>query len=113
MKATALNRKNVKHNVESRSIGNYWLGKFLDNGIFLADYVGRSDTCLQSRLLDHVGGGDEAFIARSTESVKEAYEIECREWHMVSMDLRNEVHPRAPRHLPYTCPYCEYPRGEE
>ena len=104
-----LNRTNIANAVERKHIGNYWLGKYLPNEIFQATYVGRSDTCLQRRLMKYVNDEQyDAFVLRVAISVREAYEIECREWHMISRGLNNEIHPRSPRHLPYSCPYCDF-----
>ena len=104
-----LNRTNIANAVERKHIGNYWLGKYLPNEIFQATYVGRSDTCLQRRLIKYVKDEQyDAFVLRVAISVREAYEIECREWHMISRGLNNEIHPRSPRHLPYSCPYCDF-----
>ena len=115
MYAQPLNRTNVTHAIERRSIGNYWLGRFLHNGAFFARYVGRSDTCLQRRLLEHAADRKhDAFVVREAPTVKEAYEIECREWHMMGCErLANSIHPRVPRHLNYSCPYCNSVGGDE
>ncbi len=109
MQAQALNRTNIANAVERKQIGNYWLGHYRSDGHFQAMYVGRSDTCLRRRLMTHSRRGrHDAFITRTTDSIREAYQIECREWHMISRGLSNEIHPRTPRHLPYSCPYCEF-----
>ncbi len=109
MQKKPLNRTNVTNTIERNVVGNYWLGNYLPNGIFLAQYVGRSDKCLQKRLLNHVSKDKfEAFSFREAGSIKEAYEVECREWHMLGRRLSNVLHPRTPRHLPYPCPYCGF-----
>lgn len=90
--------------------GVYILGNDLDG--FIPGYVGRSDSCLQKRLLTHNYGGEfEYFVFRYARSVKEAYHLECQFWHVYSLkqvDLLNFRHPAAPPQSQLVCPYCHF-----
>ena len=109
MQIRQLNKTEITTAIERNIIGNYWLGNYLPNGIFLAEYVGRSDICLQKRLIQHANSGKyQAFGAKSSSSIREAFEIECREYHMLLPGLSNSIHPRIPRHYPLPCPYCNF-----
>ena len=109
MQIKQLNRTEITTAIERNIIGNYWLGNYLPNEEFLAEYVGRSDICLQNRLIQHANSAKyEAFIVKPSRSIKEAFEIECREYHMLHAGLSNAIHPRMPRHYPIPCPYCDF-----
>ncbi len=87
-------------------IGTYLLGTKTKNGTFVPQYVGRSDVDLRRRLLQHAeAGGFEWFALMPAETIFEAYQVECRGWHLFTR-LANAIHPGAPRNLPYKCPYC-------
>lgn len=101
-----LDRVTVEKFVPSGSIGNYQL---LD-GEFRIRYVGRSDTDLQSRLLNHV---DETpyryFKCWTTDSSKSAYYEECKQYHryLGSGKLMNKNHPDSPDGMSHLrCPVC-------
>ena len=117
MEAQPLIRPNIDHAIERNKVGNYWLGNYGPDGSFRANYVGRSDTCLRRRLHNHAATYKfQAFIVRKARTIKEAFEIECREWHLIGKTSRgtNAIHPRTPRHLRvYKCPYCEYDSSKE
>jgi hypothetical protein len=105
-----LNRNQVKHAVERKRVGYYRLGDVNDDGVFVTGYHGRSDRCLQSRLFDHVANGlFSAFQVHVTPTIREAFESECRDWHLLmhQLPVGNAVHPASPRHTNYRCPYCD------
>jgi hypothetical protein len=109
MQEQTLNRETIAQAVARKQIGNYWLGNFDPAGGFIIHYVGRSDTCLQRRLMEHATKREyDIFVIRVAESIREAFDIECREWHLLKKlnQLRNLIHPDAPSGLPYSCPYC-------
>lgn len=86
-------------------IGIYYLG-FVRNGKFLIRYVGRSDCDLRRRLRQHTKIGRYThFVYIRTKTIKEAYYLECREWHRLH-NLDNDIHPDEPNYLNYSCPYC-------
>ena len=100
----------IAQNVARKLIGNYWLGDFSSDGSLYVRYIGRSDTCLRRRLKEHSGKAKyEAFVFRESEQIKEAFDIECREWHMLNSlgQLDNQIHPDSPSKLPYKCAYCK------
>ena len=108
MEVHNLERETIAQIVACNLIGNYWLGNFSPNGSLIVRYIGRSLRCIRKRLFSHAYNGEfEAFIWRPAETVREAYMIECREYHLCD-NLTNKDHPNAPRHLPYSCPYCEH-----
>ena len=109
MNIQILDSETIANQLASKQIGNYWLGHFSADGSFIVRYIGRSDTCLKRRLLEHAKKGKyEAFIFRKTEQIKESFDIECREWHLLKNigQLDNLIHPDSPTRLPYKCKYC-------
>ncbi len=95
----------VDRSVSKNSVGVYCLGKKTPKG-FCVGYVGRSDTNLKRRLLQHVQNGKfSQFYFIPTKTIFDAFRMECREWHRF-FELSNVIHPDAPKNLPYICPYC-------
>lgn len=101
-----LKEKEIKESVKEGSIGNYWL---FDETLGIR-YVGRSDTDLQKRLLDHVNERPyKSFKFSYADSPEEAYFIECKQYHRYigSGKLRNEKHPDCPDGMGHLrCPEC-------
>jgi len=89
--------------------GNYALG-FVDKaGAFYVHYVGRSDTDIAFRLKKHVYEEKyPKFMYSYANSVKEAFEKECRNYHDFggAEVLDNEIHPDKPEGTNYRCPIC-------
>ena len=105
MEVYNLERETIAQNVARKLIGNYWLGDFSPDGSLIVRYIGRSLTCIRNRLYKHAYNSEfEGFIWRPADTVREAFMIECREYHLCD-NLTNKDHPNAPRHLPYSCPY--------
>lgn len=106
-----LTRESVNGLVVAGSIGNYIL---YDNKYALR-YVGRSDTDLQERLLDHVGEYPYRYFKFwYANSKEEAYYIECEQYHRNenSKKFRNEDHPARPDGMEsLRCPICYMPLG--
>lgn len=112
MRYKRLTNANVNCSVPKNATGVYFLG-YKRNRDFHIKYIGRSDTRLRSRLIDHARNDNEDYTHFSfqiTKTILEAYRIECREWHN-AVDLDNRVHPRKPRNLDYCCPYCRKSKG--
>lgn len=92
-------------------MGAYALGD-MEDGAFVIKYVRRSDRSLLNRLISHnylycFG----YFIFQYTATVKEAFELESRWWHicrMVHMPLVNRIHPDSPAGMGLCCPYCNF-----
>lgn len=98
--------------VRDDKIGNYALGYENDNGSFLVKYVGRSDTDLRRRLIEHYNNREtyEFFKFKYAKSVEDTFIEECRNYHDFgeSKSLDNERHPDRPDGKKYlTCPYCD------
>ena len=90
--------------------GVYILGNNV-NG-FKVGYVGRSDNCLQSRLINHNHLDNfDYFIFKYTRNVNDAFLQECQYWHASSdadAHLANVIHPASPKKSGLKCPYCQF-----
>ena len=73
-------------------------------------YIGRSDSVLEHRIYQNFWKRRYySFEWRFAYSVKDAYEIECREWHYFRRitKLDNVNHPKRPNGKRYLiCPVC-------
>lgn len=89
------------------AIGTYFLGKIKDS---VPQYVGRSDTDLRRRLLQHLSAGRfDWFAASLTQTANGAFYLECRGWHSLrGLGIRNLIHPASPAGLPIRCPFCDF-----
>lgn len=106
MEAHPLSRKRVRQVVPDGQPGFYRLG-YIIGGRFYTTYVGRSDSCLQRRLIEHERyRWHEAFVARPTETVEEAYQQECLFYHLEGASTGNRIHPAKPAETSTECPYC-------
>lgn len=108
MQAHDLTRERVRQQVEQGQPGFYRLGCVVD-GDFYTWYVGRSDECLQTRLMRHEWA-DRApkFVARTTKSKKAAYQEECLFYHLEGDGTTNKDHPGRPDGTDLECPYCAF-----
>jgi hypothetical protein len=96
----------IDQKISKNKIGVYLLGKY-SKGHFEIKYVGRSDNCLRSRLKNHTSNGEHThFSVIFTNTIFESFRRECLEWHNRGACLCNQIHPDAPRNIPYVCPYC-------
>ena len=108
MYATNLTRQRVRQEVSADEPGFYRLGTMAD-GQFCPSYFGRSDTDLQRRLQEHAQRGwFTHFITRPADSIREAFEQECLDWHLHGEQMLNHVHPARPDGAEYGCPYCDF-----
>ena len=105
-----MNKDVIETVLKDGLIGNYALGNKSVNGSFVVHYVGRSDTDLKQRLLQHLTDNNPYpfFKFYVAESVKEAYLKECKNFHDFGAEkyLDNKVHPAKPEGLKISCPYC-------
>lgn len=99
----------VREVVEPDQCGVYILG--IDEDGFAGMYVGRSDNCIQKRLLTHnYLYTFDYFIFRYAETQEDAFGLECQLWHVYEegLNLDNCIHPASPPHSGYICPYCHF-----
>ena len=102
--------------VLKNSIGNYAYGYLNDKGVFIVCYVGRSDNDLKERIKHGIEDMKadptcryERFKFSYADSIREAYEKECQNYHDFGGEegyLRNEVHPAKPEQYEGICPIC-------
>lgn len=102
--------------VADRKIGNYAYGYLNERGAFIVLYVGRSDSDLKDRVKHGINDMQknpnlryERFKFSYADSVAEAYEKECQNYHDFGGEegsLYNEVHPTKPEGYNGTCPVC-------
>ena len=97
----------VRHTVPAGIVGAYSLGS---NTSTTPQYVGRSDTDLRRRLLQHsVKGRFDWFIATPTKDSYSAFYLECRSWHsLMRSPLTNRIHPAMPIGNAVMCPFCDF-----
>ena len=100
----------IKAFIEPGRSGVYVLG-VVDNG-FCYKYVGRSDICLRTRLLEHEYlYRFPYFIFKYAGTPEEAFVLESKWWHdcnTQNIRLYNRIHPDAPSHSTLSCPYCQF-----
>jgi len=92
--------------VKKQSCGNYALG-FIRDRIFYVKYIGRADDNLNQKLKSWIGKYKN-FKFSYANSVKEAFEKECKNYHDFGESelLDNIVHPEKPERSNWKCPYC-------
>jgi hypothetical protein len=87
-------------------IGVYALGSQTPQSELTVRYVGRSDNDVCVRLTQWARSGKYGhFMVKTVTTTKDAYDGECRLYHMFS-GLDNNVHPAKPAGTNYTCPTC-------
>ncbi|MFR5761360.1 MAG: hypothetical protein ACLUFI_06975 [Oscillospiraceae bacterium] len=90
----------IRSVVQKHRPGVYILGDD-DDGRFTFRYVGRSDHCLQTRLLTHglLYHCPLFLIFSCTDTAKDAFELESKWWHDCKnngVHLLNIIHPDSP-----------------
>ena len=93
---------------QENTIGNYCLGTLKDK-VIVPKYVGRSDECVKTRLLQHALDQEKLkkysiFKYCYQDNVKNAYHMECKNYHDFEKQLDNKIHPDQPKGKSYTCP---------
>lgn len=103
-----LTTEKINEIVTNTSAGNYALGYLNKENTFIVEYVGRSDSNLNTRLLQHIGEGYKKFKYSYANNSKEAFEKECKNYHDFggSDSLNNEIHPAKPADKNWECPEC-------
>ena len=101
----------IREVVQKHRAGVYILGDVI-NGEFAIRYVGRSDHCLQTRLLTHgYLYNCQYFIFSYAEDAKSAFELESKWWHdcrNTGHHLLNKIHPDSPSGMMLDCPFCQF-----
>ncbi|MFK0402735.1 hypothetical protein ACIQTT_10425 [Microbacterium sp. NPDC090225] len=71
-------------------------------------YIGRSDTCLRRRLLEHAAKWPVGiyFTFDVSHSVHDAFTMECSLFHALGDTTTNIDHPPRPRLGDPPCPFC-------
>ena len=110
------NQDTIDENLLPERIGNYAYGYINEKGLFVVQYVGRSDTDLRHRIthgLDEYAKNPalryERFKFSYANNPQEAYEKECRNYHDFGGEkgwLVNNVHPAKPDESDDTGPIC-------
>ena len=92
--------------VEKDRPGNYALGYLDTRDRFVVCYIGRSDTCVQTRIADHAGETTRLiFVFNYATSINAAYEKECTDYHEYDPP-DNIAHPAHPKDSLLRCPVC-------
>lgn len=102
----------VRSTVERGRVGNYALGFSAMHGdtntrVFHPTFIGRSDTDLQEDLLSLLAKKKpwySRFKFSYATTVKEAFEKECRDFHLAIGVIDNEKHPEPPTGTDFPCP---------
>lgn len=102
----------IRSRVEKGKIGNYALGfsathKDTNTEVFHPTFVGRSDSDLQEELLTRLAKKKpwyDRFKFSYATTVREAFERECREFHLTVGGIDNEAHPQRPNGTDFPCP---------
>lgn len=70
-------------------------------------YVGRSDTDLCRRLLEHAGSGMGEYFRYDVHPTRShAFRAECSLYHALDGPLANRIHPDTPDYLDLDCAFC-------
>ncbi|MFI7484068.1 hypothetical protein ACH9EU_16830 [Kocuria sp. M1R5S2] len=94
----------VRALVPERRIGTYALHR--DGAVV---YIGRSDTDLQRRLIQHATAHRaEYFTYDVHHSVQHAFEVESSMFHNLQGSLTNCIHPASPAATGAQCPFCRH-----
>ncbi|WP_323947524.1 hypothetical protein [Aeromonas caviae] len=104
-----LDSKTIDAVITRTGAGNYALGSENDKGGLTVEYVGRSDTDVNSRLKQHAAKGTYThFKFGYATSPKAAFEKECQNFHdFGETSLANKIHPDRPENASWKCPACE------
>lgn len=101
----------IRRVVSPDKCGVYALGD-MEDGEFQVKYVGRSDSCLRTRLLTHNHMYEFTyFYFLYMDSPAAAYRFESRWWHACvdfGVPVINKIHPDSPSNAFLTCPYCRF-----
>ena len=98
----------IKRYVAEEKIGNFALGYLKwETGGFVPKFVGRSDADLRAELLAKLETRSkkrQKFVFGYAQSVKGAFDKECKNYHAFKKQLEGEIHPRRATGTDYPCP---------
>lgn len=100
----------VNEIVTRTTAGNYALGYLNEERTFIVQYVGRADSDVRARLLQHIDEDYSHFKYSYATSPKEAFEKECKNYHDFGENnkLKNKIHPDRPSNSKaWKCPVCD------
>ena len=108
-RAYQLNSEILRSLIPRNQLGVYMLGNRILGG-FDPIYVGRSDVCLLTRLLNHNHKEQATYVVwRFTSSPRQAFYQECCLYHTYEeQGFLNSVHPASPKESKLACPICSY-----
>ena len=70
-------------------------------------YVGRSDTCLRKRLLQHAHARRADYFGYDIQwTTEKAFIAECSAYHAAISRTENLIHPARPKGTVLQCPFC-------
>lgn len=99
-------KETINDVITRTSAGNYALG-YVDNSTFYVLYVGRADSDVKERLLQHLGEKYTEFKFSYATSPKSAFEKECQNYHDFN-PRDNKIHPDRPSNSKdWKCPVCD------
>jgi hypothetical protein len=101
----ALTTEEVNKEVANTSPGTYALDQGHDSGGFHISYVGRSDTNVNERLLEHVGKY-KRFKFEYYGTPREAFDKECGLYHDFNPPAKIQ-HPTRPNGSGWKCLHCK------
>ncbi|MFJ2805389.1 GIY-YIG nuclease family protein [Kitasatospora sp. NPDC087271] len=88
-------------------IPNGYIGAYVLYRHGAPHYIGRSDTCVRRRLLQHCASvRGEYFTYDVHTSADQAFTAECSLYHVLRPHLTNVLHPDRPNYSQAKCPFC-------
>lgn len=101
----SFNAANINAVVKGLGAGAYALGYNNEDGSLLyIQYIGRSDTDLNARLLSHIGENYKHFQYAFFDDAIQAYNKECWLYHTFNPP-DNDIHPAKPEGTNCKCPF--------
>ena len=102
----SFDKETINDVITRTSAGNFSLG-YVDNSTFYVLYVGRADSDVKERLLQHLGEKYTEFKFSYATSPKNAFEKECQNYHDFN-PRDNIIHPDRPSNSKdWKCPVCD------
>lgn len=103
----SFDEETINNVITRTSAGNYALGYINENDRFVPLYVGRADSDVRGRLLQHLGENYSRFKFSYATSPKAAFEKECQNYHDFN-PRDNKIHPDRPSNSKeWKCPVCD------
>jgi hypothetical protein len=98
---------NLRRAIAANQLGNYALG-YMKDSTFYPTYVGRSDIDLQAEIAARLppASTHTHFKFGYAPNAREAFTLECQNYHEFIDELENEIHPDKPEGENYACPVC-------